>query len=378
MKLKQPQVSRQIRRKEIYFASMQTRPLEEFITHARKKGMDHATIRMLLLSSGWKERDVAQALSAEGLDMPVPVPPDAGGARDAFFHLISFAALYTLVISSIALFFQYIERLFPDPATDYSYSINNFSGIRWGMAAVLVSFPLLLWMSKIIQGEMRKHPEKSWSGVRRWLTYITLFVAACAMMGDVITLIFSLLEGELSLRFLLKVLTVFVSAGLTFTYYFLALKTSPASAASKQLNVSFLTMTSVIVAIAIVWGLVLSGSPAAQRLRRFDEKRIEHLRVIHQEILNIVFNGQPYPPDASPQQPLPSSLEEVVAKAVYQRPEIFDPETGMPYEYRVVNSTTYEFCATFSTVRNDQYDIQWNHPAGRYCFTRDVTDMKVR
>ena len=191
--------------------------------------MDHATIRMLLLSSGWKERDVAQALSAEGLDMPVPVPPDAGGARDAFFHLISFAALYTLVISSIALFFQYIERLFPDPATDYSYSINNFSGIRWGMAAVLVSFPLLLWMSKIIQGEMRKHPEKSWSGVRRWLTYITLFVAACAMMGDVITLIFSLLEGELSLRFLLKVLTVFVSAGLTFTYYFLALKTSPAS-----------------------------------------------------------------------------------------------------------------------------------------------------
>ena len=129
--------------------------------------MDHATIRMLLLSSGWKERDIAQALSAEGLDMPVPVPPDAGGARDAFFHLVNFAALYTLVISSIALFFQYWNKLLPDAATDYAYMAEDFSGIRWGMAAVLVSFPLLLWMSKILLKEMRKNPEKSWGGIRR-------------------------------------------------------------------------------------------------------------------------------------------------------------------------------------------------------------------
>ena len=31
--------------------------LESFIAHARSKGMDHQTIRMLLLSSGWKEKD---------------------------------------------------------------------------------------------------------------------------------------------------------------------------------------------------------------------------------------------------------------------------------------------------------------------------------
>jgi hypothetical protein len=88
--------------------------LDAFIAHARSKDMDHATIRLLLLAAGWKERDVAQALAAQGLDMPVPVPPDSGGAREAFLHLLAFSSLYTTVISLIVLFFTYINRLFPD------------------------------------------------------------------------------------------------------------------------------------------------------------------------------------------------------------------------------------------------------------------------
>jgi hypothetical protein len=57
-------------------------PLATFIDHARGKDMDHATIRMLLLSAGWKERDVAPVLSAQALEHPVPTPPDVGGARE--------------------------------------------------------------------------------------------------------------------------------------------------------------------------------------------------------------------------------------------------------------------------------------------------------
>ena len=202
--------------------------LQDFIAHARSKGMDHATIRMLLLSSGWKEKDVAQALTAESLDMAVPMPPDAGGARDAFFHLVMFATLYTSVISTIVLFFTYINRMFPDSAMESPYYFDSqLSTIRWSMAAIIVTFPLFLWMSRLLLKEMERHHEKAWSGVRRWLTYLTLFVAAMALVGDVITLVFNLLEGELSLRFILKVLVVFVIAGLTFTYYLLSIRTSP-------------------------------------------------------------------------------------------------------------------------------------------------------
>src|SRR5687768_13322943 len=96
--------------------------LRDFIGHARNKGMDHSTIRMLLISAGWKEKDIAQAMIEESLEMPIPPPPDTGGARDAFFHLLTFAAYYTTAISVGVLFFQYIEKYFPDPALEsYRY-----------------------------------------------------------------------------------------------------------------------------------------------------------------------------------------------------------------------------------------------------------------
>lgn len=203
--------------------------LDQFIAHARSKGMDHTTIRMLLLSAGWKEKDIAEAMTAEGLGMPIPIPPDRGGARDSFFHLLTFAGLYTTVISLSILFFNYVNYHFPDPATEPFYRDPDtyLSPIRWSIAAIIVAFPLYLALSRYLLREMRDHPEKATSGVRRWLTYITLFIAALAIMGDVITLVFNLLEGELSVRFILKVLVVFILAGVTFVYYFLSMRSSP-------------------------------------------------------------------------------------------------------------------------------------------------------
>lgn len=48
--------------------------LLEFIDHARAKGMDHATICQLLLSAGWKEKDVAEAFCSRELELPLPEP----------------------------------------------------------------------------------------------------------------------------------------------------------------------------------------------------------------------------------------------------------------------------------------------------------------
>ena len=55
--------------------------------------------------------------------------------------------------------------------------------------------------------------------VRRWLTYVTLFGAACTLIGDVMSLVYSALGGELTTRFVLKVLIVGVIAGAIYWYY---------------------------------------------------------------------------------------------------------------------------------------------------------------
>jgi membrane protein YqaA with SNARE-associated domain len=51
------------------------------------------------------------------------------------------------------------------------------------------------------------------------VTYLTLFVAAAILTGDLITLLYNLLGGELTSRFLLKVATVGATAGGVFGYY---------------------------------------------------------------------------------------------------------------------------------------------------------------
>ena len=55
--------------------------------------------------------------------------------------------------------------------------------------------------------------------MRRWLTYLTLAIAAGILIGDSTTLVYNVLDGEVAVRFLLKVLTTGGIAGAVFTYY---------------------------------------------------------------------------------------------------------------------------------------------------------------
>lgn len=349
--------------------------LTAFLEHARSRGLDHATIRMLLLSAGWKEKDVAKALAEHSLALPVPAPPDAGGARDAFLHLTAFAALYATAIASVSLLFQFINRLFPDPAfrMEGMQEVYALQGVRWSVAIVLVAFPLFLFTSRLLLKEIRAQAEKSWSGVRRWLTYLTLFVAATALGADFITLVFFFLEGEISLRFLLKVLAVALVAGMVFVYYLRTVRMPAATLASSRMHRGFAGAASTLTAAILVWGFLVVGSPAAERVRKLDERRVQDLQAVESAISRICL-GRERLEKPEMKRPLPATLAEIAEEAREDRPSIVDPERGTGYEYTVKGETTYELCATFDQVRDVTWDARWNHPAGRHCFALDVME----
>jgi hypothetical protein len=134
-----------------------------------------------------------------------------------------------------------------------------------------------------------------------------------------------------------------------------------------------------IVLLALVWGFTLTGSPAIERQRKFDERRLEHIQAISSEVFNIVYDGRPWDPATRPApSPLPATLEEIVAQARYQKLEITDPQTSTPYEYMRKDDTHYDLCATFSSVRDEPYDIFWNHQSGHHCFSFDTQDPDGR
>ena len=67
--------------------------------------------------------------------------------------------------------------------------------------------------------DLAKILSKDPTTIRRWLTYLTLFIAACILVGDLIALLDSVLSGELTIRFVLKVLVVGGIAAGIFSYY---------------------------------------------------------------------------------------------------------------------------------------------------------------
>ncbi len=137
--------------------------------------------------------------------------------KDVFYHHLSIATLYMSAISFIALLFQLINNWYPD-ALDY-YSYGNFEAIRWSAAILIVSFPVYIWLMWLINKDISSEPTRRELRVRNWLGYLTLFIAAITVIVDVATLIYNLLGGELTIRFILKILAVLVVASAVFFYY---------------------------------------------------------------------------------------------------------------------------------------------------------------
>jgi hypothetical protein len=194
-----------------------------FVKEGLARGMPRASLEDALRRAGWSATHVGTAMAGYAdVDFPLPVPRPRPywSAREAFLYLVLFSTLYVSAYHFGSLLFQFIERAFPDPAMSSGRSAAFVAmQIRWAIASLVVATPVFLYVSWLTGREVRADPGKRDSKVRRWLTYLTLFVAAGILIGDVITLVYNVLSGELTVRFLLKAATIGAIAGAAFTYY---------------------------------------------------------------------------------------------------------------------------------------------------------------
>lgn len=196
--------------------------LLNFVRDALAHGLSRAQIEDALLKAGWESDQVKSALTAFAeIEFPIPVPRPKPylSAREAFMYLVLFTTLYITAYHLGSLIFQFINRTFPDPVTPPGLVEHTLQQIRWAVASLIIAFPVFLYVSRLLSRAVKRDPSKRTSKVRKWLTYITLFIAASVIIGDMTALIYNFLGGELSVRFFLKVLTVGAIAGGIFRYY---------------------------------------------------------------------------------------------------------------------------------------------------------------
>src|SRR3989344_7048423 len=115
------------------------------------------------------------------------------GPREVFMHLLSIATLYLSAIAFGTLLFQYIDYFFPEPLVDYPQQLSG--AIRWAIAALIIVFPVYVWLSWTLRRDEEREPARREMRIRRWLLYFTLFAAAGVLIGDLVALIYNFLGG---------------------------------------------------------------------------------------------------------------------------------------------------------------------------------------
>ena len=289
---------------------------------------------------------------------------------DFFLHLGVIVTLYASIISLISLLFLTINYAFPDLLNIYySYQDPYSSGLKAAVATLIVIFPIFLVLSRLLAARESGIPEKRELPIRKWLIYVTLFLAGIAVVVDLIVLIKYFLEGDTPARFLLKVLAVLVVSGIAFSYYVYELRKSFVEMSAKRKLYSWITI--VLVLGSLVWAFALMGSPATARALRFDSIRIDNLNDLNGRITTYWQMNQE----------LPQKLTDVENSALgYILPK--DPQTDELYEYKVLGDKRYELCAVFvreSDKSNPSAypryfgdETVWTHGVGRKCFEKEI------
>lgn len=286
--------------------------------------------------------------------------------KNVFLHLLMMSMLYLVVINLMVLINQYIDVMFPD-TLDYYY--NNYDSIRMSSSILLICTPAFLISNWVIEKEAKKIKEVKESSIRKWLVYLTLFVAAITIIIYLIQLVFKFYGGELTVPFLLKMASVMVITTLVFTYYFMDLYNK----IEHQKPWFYGTIAAIL--LSIVAGFFIVGSPAQQRMVRFDNERVSDLSNIQWQVIDYWQN----------KNQLPESLDDLESDISGYRSPV-DPKTNEPYEYRAAGDLSFELCATFETDgsednRNTRYpekvfsikgESNWDHQAERTCFKRTI------
>lgn len=308
-----------------------------------------------------------------------------------FLSLGVLVSLITSVSAGLILVFETLNHLYPDALNavySYGYNTYNFEQMRSAIATLVIVFPVFLALSYFWMRASRGELGRVDSTIRKWMIYIILFLAGVVIVVDLVTLVRYFISGEITTRFILKVLATLGVAGLVESFYMMELRAK--EEISRITPKVYGGIAIVFMLVLIVISFITMGSPKQQRAWRFDDRRIGDLQSIQWQVINYW----------QQKNSLPENIGELSNPiSSYMIPPDPEIEKGNTYEYIKTGALSFRLCATFSapipeglsesgagsgffggkdgTVSSRPYPMDmsnqsWYHGKGKTCFDRTI------
>ncbi len=328
--------------------------LTAYAAERLRAGAAREQIESELALLGWSPEQARQALREALIGLGAPAAPAATAALqpstalDVGMSLFGFALLAIVIWAMIHLGFNLADQAFPDPLRKLEARALARS-IHSAMAALLVALPgyaltMRWWFARYGAAAKRREP-----AVTRWFTYGVLLCALLTMIGDLIAVVYAMLQGEATMRFALKAAWLLWLATLVIALYGLERRQLQYGRTPPRGALPAVGAMALLFALAgFALGLRLAGTPAQARAQALDVERAQRLTRLADCVERYARDGGE----------LPATLDALLAspREANCTAAMRDPLTQRAFDYRVLapmhesggrRSGRFELCANF-------------------------------
>jgi hypothetical protein len=287
-------------------------------------------------------------------------------AQFVFYYLLSLISLGAMALGLGIIVFEVLDKVFVDVSNSYF----SMQALKTAFSTLLISTPIYYICSHLLFKNIKKQELSLESSLRKWLIYLILFVTSIVMLVWLVSILNSFLNGEMTIKFILKALTALVISAMIFSYYLYNIKQKTVKKRDK-IKLIFFIVSLLLVVFALTLAIVHMESPQTTRDKKADENTLRNFDTINMNV-NMYYNNN---------EELPESLEQLKGDSnlnSYPNNSI----SLKDIEYNKLSETEYELCADFRTSNLDdkynnlRYGSNRIHDSGYECLEQEIQVMK--
>jgi hypothetical protein len=318
------------------------------------------------------------------------------------FFFLSLGVLVSLiasVTSFLNLAFSTLDKKFPDVLNatyQYGYNTYDYTAMRSALSMLIIFFPVFLLLSYFWTRMVIKNLGRIDDVIKKWMLYLVVFLSSVVVIVDLVMLVQYFVSGEITSRFIYKVIITLLVALFVGSYYILELM-NRRKLFGMPVGITSAIKSSAWVVILVILSFMVMGSPAQQRTLRMDDRRVQDLQTIQYQVINYW----------QQKEKLPEKIENIANPlSGFSLPVDPEFEKGLKYEYIKTGDLSFQLCSTFSADMpkgwreyssgggiaypvatdtgatspvKDMYPYpgygvndSWDHKIGRTCFDRTI------